>query len=229
MFLFPARSTPGCPQSFVQRVDTPSSPLRGGLGALGRRGLLRLCALLICSPVALAAADPTPPSAVALKPEPSKEIASGKLASVQAEVSTEPARYVIENLTILQPVQLVVATKKAGENVKVQLSKVLWDQVEQEATTEATGIAVFKFRTEGDVKIKVTSGDGQSHTYQIACWVGNAQQLPQKSPFVSMAAFKKNAPGGGGLLASPVLWIIAGLLGAIVVLLAVLVLKKKSA
>jgi len=197
----------------------------------GVRDLRRLlCAIpLLLGLAALAAGDPTPPSAVALKPEPSKDIASGKLAAVQSEIGTEPARYVVENLTILQPVQLVVATRKAGENVKVQLSKVRWDQVEQEATTEATGAAVFKFRTEGDVKIKVTSGDGQPHTYQIVCWVGDAQKPPQKSPFVSMAAFKKNAPSGGGLLASPVLWIIAGLLGAIVILLAVIVLKKKSA
>ena len=191
------------------------------------RGLL--CAIpLLLGLTALAAGDPTPPSAVALKPEPSNEIASGKLAAVQSEIGTEPERYVVENLTILQPVQLIVATKKAGENVKVQLSKTLWDQVEQEATTEATGAAVFKFRTEGDVKIKVTSGDGQSHPYQLFFWVGDAQQPPIKSPFVSMAAFKKSAPSGG-LLASPVLWVIAGLLGAIVVLLAVIALKKKSA
>ena len=196
----------------------------------GVRDLRRLlCAIpLLLGLAALAAGDPTPPSAITLKPEPSNDIASGKLAGVQSEVGSDPERYVVENLTILQPVQLIVATKKAGENVKVQLSKTLWDQVEQEATTEATGAAVFKFRTEGDVKIKVTSGDGQEHVYQLFCWVGDAQQPSQKSPFVSMAAFKKAAPGGG-LVASPVLWVIAGLLGAIVVLLAVIALKKKSA
>lgn len=195
----------------------------------GRRLRGLLCAIpLLLGLTALAAGDPTPPSAIALKPEPSNEIASGKLAGVQSEIGTEPERYVVENLTILQPVQLIVATRKAGENVKVQLSKTLWDQVEQEATTEATGAAVFKFRTEGDVKIKVTSGDGQSHPYQLFFWVGDAQQPPIKSPFVSMAAFKKSAPSGGRLV-SPVLWVIAGLLGAIVVLLAVIALKKKSA
>jgi hypothetical protein len=197
----------------------------------GVRNLRRLlCAIpILLGLAALAAGDPTPPSAYALKPKPSPKIDSGKIAAAHSEVSTEPDRYVVENLTILQPVQLIVLTKKAGENVKVELSKHLWDQVEQEATTEATGTAVFKFRTEGDMKIKVSSADGQSHPYQIILWVGDPQQPPIKSPFVSMAAFKKNEPASGGIAASPVLWAIAGLLGAIVILLAIIVLKKKRA
>jgi hypothetical protein len=44
-----------------------------------------------------------------------------------------------------------------------------------------------------------------------------------------MAAFKKTEPASGGIAASPVLWAIAGLLGAIVILLAIIVLKKKRA
>jgi hypothetical protein len=197
----------------------------------GVRSLRRLlCAIpILLGLTALAAGDPTPPSAFTLKPGPSPKIDSGKIATAQSEVSTEPDRYVVENLTILQPVQLVVVTKKAGEDVKVELSKHLWDQVEEEGTTGATGSVIFKFRTEGDMKIKVTSADGQSHPYQLALWVGDPQQPPIKSPFVSMDAFKKNAPAGGGIAASPVLWAIAGLLGAIVVLLAIIVLKKKSA
>lgn len=192
---------------------------------LFRTGALRLLPLL-AGLAAAHAADPTPPSAYTLKPEPNKDIANGKIAAVKSEVGTEPERYVVENLTILQPVQLMVLTPKAGENLKVQVSKHLWDKVEQEGSTGATGAAVFKFRTEGDIKIKVVSADGESHAYQLICWVGNAQQPPIKSPFVSMAAFKKSTPGG--LSASPALWAIVGLLGAIVLLLAVIVLKKKN-
>jgi hypothetical protein len=192
--------------------------------------LIPLFAGLAALAAAQNAQDPTPPSAFALKPEASKDIACGKITAVQSEIGTEPERYVLENLTILQPVHLIVRTKKAGENLKVQLSKHIWDQVEQEGSTADTGSAVFKFRTEGDMKIKVTSDDGQSHIYQIICWVGDAEKPSLKSPFVSMAAFKKNAPAGsGGFAASPVLWAIVGLLGAIVVLLAIIALKKKRA
>lgn len=187
---------------------------------------LRLLPLLL-GLAAAHAADPTPPSASTLKLETNPEIAAGKIAIVQSEVGAEPDRYIVENLTILQPVQVVVVTKKAGDSVKVQLSKHRWDQVEQEAITGATGAATFMFRTEGDLKITVTAPDGACR-YQLAVWAGDALKPPMQSPFVSMAAFKKTSPAAGGLGSSPVLWVIAALLGLVVVLLFVLVLKKKN-
>ena len=119
-------------------------------------------------------------------------------------------------------------TKKPGDNVKVQLSKHLWDDVEQEATTGATGAATLQFRTEGDLKIKITAPDGACR-YHLAVWAGDAIKPPMKSPFVAMAAFKKTGATSGSLGSSPVLWVIAALLGLIVILLSVMVLKKKSA
>jgi hypothetical protein len=189
--------------------------------------VLPLLALLLTPLPAGGAESVEGPTTYALKLEPNADIATGMIGIVGATAEGERGdHYVVENLNILQPVEVVVVTRSPTDEVKVQLCKHLWDQPEQEGSTAGKGFVSFKFRTEGDLKIRVASPGGEC-AYQLAVWAGEPLKRTPPSPFVSMAAFRKNQSGAAGGASSPVLWVIAGLLGLVVVLLAVLVLKKK--
>jgi len=119
-----------------------------------RMCVLAIAVSLLLGPAALAQDDKNiEPTSYGLTLKPSPEIAFGRIAMIQAETGAEPDRYVVENLTILQPVEVLVLTKSADDDVTVQIAKVIWDQAERESRTKGTGVASFKFRTEGDFKI----------------------------------------------------------------------------
>ncbi len=189
--------------------------------------VLSLLALLATTPPTSGAEAVEGPTTYTLKLEPNADIATGKIGIVGATADSERGdHYVVENLNILQPVEVVVVTRSPKDEVKVQLCKHLWDQPEQEGSTAGKGFVSFKFRTEGDLKIKVAAPSGEC-PYQLAVWAGEPLKRTPPSPFVSMAAFRKGQAGAAGWASSPVLWVIAGLLGLVVVLLAVIVLKKQ--
>ena len=189
--------------------------------------ILSLLALLATPPPTRGAGSVEGPTTYALKLEPNADIATGKIGIVGATADSERGDdYVVENLNILQLVEVVVVTRSPKDEVKVQLCKHLWDQPEQEGSTAGKGFVSFKFRTEGDLKIKVAAPSGEC-PYQLAVWAGEPLKRTPPSPFVSMAAFRKGQAGAAGGASSPVLWVIAGLLGLVVVLLAVIVLKKQ--
>jgi hypothetical protein len=146
---------------------------------------------------------------------------------VQAEAGKDEDHYIVENLTILQPVEVLVVTRDPSDDVKVQICKVLWDQPEREASTKGTGAARFAFRSEGDVRIKVSAPAGP-RAYQLVVWAGDEARPPMRSPFVSMDEYRKRQGGGSGsFMGSPALWVIAGALVVIVALLGVVVMRGR--
>jgi hypothetical protein len=190
-------------------------------------GALVFLAFLLAVPPASAQSDKAEPPTYGLKLESSSDIAIGRIAMVQAEAGRDPDRYIVENLTILQPVEVLVVTRNPSDDVKVQICKVLWDQPEREASTKGTGAAHFAFRSEGDVRIKITAPSGAG-AYQLVVWAGDEARPPMRSPFVAMDEYRKrHGAGSGGLAGSPAVWVMAGALVVIAALLGVIVMRGR--
>lgn len=87
------------------------------------RGLSAVVAIALASAAAAPAALAAPPASDdskihRLDLKPSADIASGRIAIVQSEAGADPDRYVVEGLTMLQPVEVLVVTRERADDVK---------------------------------------------------------------------------------------------------------------
>lgn len=170
-----------------------------------------------------AAAQAEPPNPIRLEPKPMEGLRSGKAVVVKGKAGPEGHRFVVEGVTALMPVTVLLRPVRPGEDVRVRISKYGWNQPLREERTD-DGIATVKFRTEGEFQATVLADTPTE--YRLLVWVGDEAKPPMRPIVVKASEFEGPDPGGGG--GSLVLWVIAGLLGLGVVLLAVLVLRRKT-
>lgn len=183
-------------------------------------GLLA-CALL--APAAAFAADPPPPNIIRLEPKPMEGLRAGRAVVVKGKAGPDGHRFLVEGLTAMMPVTVLLRPVRQGEDVRLQLSKYAWNQPLREGETEGE-VLKFKIRTEGEFQATVSAPEAGT-AYRLLVWVGD-EVKPEMRPVVVKASEFEGASEGGGF-GSLVLWVIAGLLGIGIVLLAILVLRRK--
>ena len=151
------------------------------------------------------------------------DIPQGDAALVKGAAGSIPDRFFVENLYMLKPVSVSVRAVNPGGVVNVKLTKDKWDSVLREGTTGADSQVVFKFRTQGEFQISITSPTPNT-PYKMVVWVGPDIVPKMKPVFVPSSQFKGSAGGlpwwgwaGGGI----------GL--AIIVLLVLVLMKRKQA
>jgi hypothetical protein len=143
------------------------------------------------------------------------DIPEGDAALVKGEAGSTPDRFFLENLYMLKPVSVTVRAVDPGGVVNVKLTKDKWTEVLREGTTGAEPQVNFKFRTQGEFQISVTSPNPNT-PYKMVVWVG-PDIKPKTAPvFVPKSEFKDGSSrawvwwGGGGVL------VVAGILSALV-------------
>ncbi|MBY4597291.1 hypothetical protein K3217_17395 [bacterium BD-1] len=189
--------------------------------ALLRAPLAGLLACALLAPAAAFAADPPPPNIIRLEPKPMEGLRAGRAVVVKGKAGPDGHRFLVEGLTAMMPVTVLLRPVRQGQDVRLQLSKYAWNQPLREGETEG-GILKFKIRTEGEFQATVSAPEAGT-AYRLLVWVGD-EVKPEMRPVVVKASEFEEAGDGGGSL---VLWVIAGLLGAGIVLLAILVLRRK--
>lgn len=150
------------------------------------------------------------------------DIPQGDAALVKGEAGSIPDRFFLENLYMLKPVSVSVRAVNPGGVVNVKLTKSKWDQVLREGSTGAESQVSFKFRTQGEFQISITSPTPDT-PYKMVVWVGKDIVPKAKPVFVPKSQFRD-----GG---KPMWWWWAGG-GAVVVigiLLALVFRKRKQA
>jgi hypothetical protein len=164
---------------------------------------LLLATLLYAATVfapAQAADDKIPVYKLDLRKVP--DIPDGDAALVKGEAGSTPDRFFLENLYMLKPISVTVRAVDPGGVVNVKLTKDKWEQVLREGTTGAEPQVNFKFRTQGEFQISITSPNPNT-PYKMVVWVGS-DVLPKAAPvFVPKSEFKDgNSRGwmwwGGG-------------------------------
>jgi hypothetical protein len=154
-------------------------------------------------------------------------IEHGKAAVVKGDAGTEAQRFLVEGVTMETPVTVLLRGLAPEDEIDLALTKYAWNQPLKTGTAQGEPLAM-KFRTEGEFQLSVTA-DEDGLPYRLLVWVGDPV-APALSPVVVRTdeydgGNAQAAIGEGGGL---VLWVIAALLGAAVLLLAVIVLRRKS-
>src|SRR3954465_3128382 len=85
------------------------------------------------------------------------DIPEGNAALVKGEAGSIPDRFFVDNLYMLKPVSVSVRAVNPGGVVNVKLTKDKWTSVLREGTTGSDAQVNFKFRTQGEFQISITS------------------------------------------------------------------------
>jgi hypothetical protein len=159
-----------------------------------------------------AGAQSATPKSWRLQPKPYPTLENGKAALVEGTAKPAGDRFFVENISIIQPVAVTIIAQNPEDDVKLALSKFRFDEADRTASTKGTGKATIKLRTQGEMKIVVSSE--KPAKYQLAVWLGN-ELRPQPPPVVlnpTQMAEKNGGPSGARFV---MLW--AGGLGLVLV------------
>jgi hypothetical protein len=126
-----------------------------------------------------------------LKPDPAVE--KGRVAAVQGTLGPEPIRYAIGELSILQPVVVMLLSHDATDDLTLSLFKGDWTTVRRTGSTKGSGIASFEFRTQGGVNI-LLRGSSTPVPFALVVWAGNELHPPMSDVVVTHDEFLKRKP-----------------------------------
>lgn len=149
-----------------------------------------------------------------------EDIPQGTAALVAGEAGSRPDRFFLDNLYMLKPVSITVRAVNPGGVVNVKLTKEKWEDVLREGTTGADNQINFKFRTQGQFQISITSPTPNT-PYKMVVWVGDDLKPKSKPIFVPTAGFE-----GGGT--PKWIWWAGGGAGLVIIVLVVLLMRRKA-
>jgi hypothetical protein len=184
-----------------------------------------LLAGVLCAVMATAATAQTPDNKIPiykldLRKVP--DIPQGDAALVKGEAGSIPDRFFVDNLYMLKPVSVSVRAVNPGGVVNVKLTKDKWTSVLREGTTGSDAQVNFKFRTQGEFQISITSPNPNT-PYKMVVWVGKDIVPVTKPVFVPKSQFKGVGPSRLWW------WLGAGAIVAVGILLALVLRKRKQA
>lgn len=196
------------------------------------RPLQLLVPLLLLSAVPLPAESQQEPQKTwRLELKSSEAVPSGKVAMMEGTASSAGDLFLVEDLMITQPVSVMLVTEKSEDDLQLRLAKFSLDEPDRVGSTGTARRVIERLRTEGDLKIQVRGN--RPARYQLVVWAGEPIDVPMAPVAVSRAEYEQLHPGearasagfGGWTDGPPVLWVIAGLLFALVLIFGVRLLK----
>jgi hypothetical protein len=149
------------------------------------------------------------------------DIPQGNAALVAGNAGSVPDRFFLDNLYMLQPVSVTVRAVNPGDEVNVKLTKDEWNKVLREGTTGADNQVNFRFRTQGEFQISVTSPKPET-PYKMVVWVGpDIVPKPAKPVFAPTSQFEGGSKNW--------MWWALGGAGAVILLLVGMLLGRRKA
>ncbi|HEY5948355.1 MAG TPA: hypothetical protein VIV40_22820 [Kofleriaceae bacterium] len=201
------------------------------------RGIGRVVVWLVAlaSVHGVAFAEDKEPPVYPLEFKTGYELPNGKVSTWQGMAKPAPGdRFITENVLVLQPIVVTVVAKHKGDKIHVALAKSSWDEKLKEGTTGADGKAILKTRTQGDLRVIVTSADGgDPKPYYLIVWIGD-EIKPELTPVTtSMKTYKggtamPGSPGGTATGGNNKTAIVIAVLLGIGILILILKLKKRG-
>ena len=126
-----------------------------------------------------------------LQPAPLEAPKVGKLALAEGTLAGNEQHFTLSNLSIFQPVAVVVIAEDPTHPVTLRLGKFDWKEDFKGGKTGSDGRVVAAFRTQGDLLVTVGAPDAAAYT--LAVWVGEEAPPPMKPLLVPAG----DADGGG--------------------------------
>jgi hypothetical protein len=134
-----------------------------------------------------------------IEPKADARLKAGKLSVVDGVTNEEGVRFVINNLDIMQPVSITLATEDAAKKLKLAVYKESPQQALVSKETDASGGATAKFRTAESVQLLVSGPAGAK--YQLMTWVGPVVAVRTPTAFVPID--KSGSPMVEGVALTP--------------------------
>lgn len=97
---------------------------------------------------------------------------TAKFSGVEGIVGQEPHRYLVDKLSILQPVNIALRTLDPDNDIELTIHKYRWDEPERLLTTNENGIAIARFRTQGEFQFQLRASRDNA-SYQLLVMVGD--------------------------------------------------------
>lgn len=129
---------------------------------------------LCCSQIASAEDDPKIP-VIAL--DKAEGVSFGTVGKVSGACRAKGPTYAVDDFSIFQPVKVVLVAGNPKQKVHLHITKPSGADVIFDGDTNPKGVAIAKFRTQGDMRIVVTSTDPGCH-FGLLVWAGAT--LPPK-------------------------------------------------
>jgi hypothetical protein len=209
--------------------------------------LIGVCSIALCltAPVAAQAQEsPQPPTVQVVWPARQPRPEAGKSAVYDGEADAGGVMFAIPAGTVFSRSTIVIKRTSGNAPLTVRLRNDLSNQWDRTETTDANGFLLIKYRTEGTATLLVQSEGRQK--FQVGFFQG--VEIPVHkwiAPFLTpQAAAQGRAPGASSPASSTspaqaatpgvetagtpvVMWLIAGLLGVLVMLGGVLVFRRR--
>ena len=195
-----------------------------------RLARIGVCLLAVCAAARTSAAQPftldekIKPTELTLQPLTSGDSKGDGRVYGATNTQTQAVQYFfVQGLSIFSPVYVGVTADDPASPVNVALYKETWERPHLQGDTASSGHWDAKFKTSGDMGLKMTSDRGQAK-YALLVWVGKEVDAPLPSPFTRSRGPATASPSHTDVNTSYI--IIALLAGA---LIAVVFMKSKSA
>lgn len=195
--------------------------MTGGSGMPGKWTLVTVLtvAALAAGLSPVAAQDDGRPMTIRLEPAVMDGVNPGEAVVVKGLAGPVPQRFLLDNISYMNPIGVAVRPVKAGNRIGLSITKYAWNQPLRQGNTDRD-VLRYLFRTEGEFQISITAEQAGT-PYRLLVWVGD-ETKPDFAPVVIKASEFEG--GGDGF---PWTWGLVGLLAGIVVVLAVALLRRK--
>jgi len=117
-----------------------------------------------------------PPQVFDLTLREDPTVKPGRVVAVEGVTDYKGHHFLVHNLDVMQPVAVWLMAREPSRPLKLQLAKYDWNRPDRSGITDAKGVATFRVRTQGDMKIHVTSETPQAAPYYLVVWVGDEVQ-----------------------------------------------------
>ena len=135
-----------------------------------------------------------------LAPDPGIE--HGRVAAVQGTVGPDGLRFVVGELSILQPIVVMLFAREEADDLTLSLFKKDWTNVRRTASTRGSGMARFEFRTQGGVNIMLRGASVET-PFALLVWAGEELRPAMQDVVVTYDEFRKSNPTASTTLAPP--------------------------
>jgi hypothetical protein len=203
--------------------------------------LMRLCSIALCltAPVAAQTQDPPlPPTVQVAWPARQPRPEAGKTAYYDGEADKLGVMFAIPTGTVFSRSTIAIKRTSGNAPLTVRLRNDLSNQWDRTETTDANGFLLIKYRTEGTATLLVQSDVRQK--FQVGFFQGVEIPVHKRvaPPFLTPQAAAQGPAPAASTAPDPatsavettgtpvVMWVIAGLLGVLVVLGGVLVFRR---
>lgn len=136
---------------------------------------------------------------VVLEPEGTGDGAGARFAGVKGEVDEAGHRFLVENLSLFQPVEVGVLLDRPSPPLVLELYKYRFDQPLRTYRTDAKGGVLARLRTQGDLRIAVRAQEGRV-PFTLVVRVGEEVEPRPLQVFIPTrtGAGEGGVPGPGG-------------------------------